>query len=163
MNHSMAGLPVHPPTPRVHASSCPSSQWCHPATSSSVVPFSSCPQSLPASGSFPLPVEKSPMGSYHTQNEIESPYIAYQVKYSVIPTTPTISPQTLLFSSALAIHIVFAILKVQTSCLYQGLCTCYFLPGTLPCQVSLQVNQSSLSQISSETLPSPRSCPLASN
>ena len=37
----------------VYSNSCPSSQWCHPATSSSVVPFSSCPQSLPASGSFP--------------------------------------------------------------------------------------------------------------
>ena len=34
--------------------SCPSSQWCHPAISSSVVPFSSCPQSFPASGSFPM-------------------------------------------------------------------------------------------------------------
>ena len=41
-------------TPRVHSNSCPSSQWCHPAISSSVVPFSSCPQSLPASGSFPV-------------------------------------------------------------------------------------------------------------
>ena len=39
-------------TPRVHPKSCPSSWWCHPAISSSVVPFSSCPQSLPASGSF---------------------------------------------------------------------------------------------------------------
>ena len=36
----------------VHSDSCPSSQWCHPAISSSVVPFSSCPQSLPASESF---------------------------------------------------------------------------------------------------------------
>ena len=35
------------PTPGVHSDSCPSSQWCHPAISSSVVPFSSCPQSLP--------------------------------------------------------------------------------------------------------------------
>ena len=41
-------------TPRVHPNSCPSSQWCHPAISSSVVPFSTCPQSLPASGSFPM-------------------------------------------------------------------------------------------------------------
>ena len=41
-------------TPGVHSNSCPSSQWCHPAISSSVVPFSSCPQSLPASGSFPM-------------------------------------------------------------------------------------------------------------
>ena len=42
------------PTPWVHSNSCPSSQWCHPAISSSVVPFSSCPQSLAASGSFPM-------------------------------------------------------------------------------------------------------------
>ena len=41
-------------TPRAYSNSCPSSQWCHPAISSSVVPFSSCPQSLPASGSFPM-------------------------------------------------------------------------------------------------------------
>ena len=41
-------------TPRVHSDSRPSSQRCHPAISSSVVPFSSCPQSLPASGSFPM-------------------------------------------------------------------------------------------------------------
>ena len=41
-------------TPRVHSDSRPSSQWCHPAISSSVVPFSSCPQYLPASESFPM-------------------------------------------------------------------------------------------------------------
>ena len=41
-------------TPGVHPNSCASSRWCHPANSSSVVPFSSCPQSLPASGSFPM-------------------------------------------------------------------------------------------------------------
>ena len=41
-------------TPGVHSDSRPSSQWCHPAISSSVVPFSSCPQSLSASGSFPM-------------------------------------------------------------------------------------------------------------
>ena len=39
--------PCPSPTPGVHSNSCPSSQWCHPAMSSSVVPFSSCPQSLP--------------------------------------------------------------------------------------------------------------------
>ena len=44
--------PCPSPTPRVHPNSCASSRWCHPAISSSVVPFSSCPQSLPASGSF---------------------------------------------------------------------------------------------------------------
>ena len=41
-------------TPRVHPNSCPLSQWCHPAISSSIVPFSSCPQSLPVSESFPI-------------------------------------------------------------------------------------------------------------
>ena len=39
---------------RVYSNPCPSSRWCHPAISSSAVPFSSCPQSLPASGSFPM-------------------------------------------------------------------------------------------------------------
>ena len=42
------------PTPRTCSDSCPSSQWCHPIISSSVVPFSSCLQSFPASGSFPM-------------------------------------------------------------------------------------------------------------
>ena len=42
------------PTPKVHSDSRPLSRWCHPASSSSVVPFSSCPQSLPASKSFPV-------------------------------------------------------------------------------------------------------------
>ena len=46
--------PCPSPTPGVHSNSRPSSQWCHPAISSSVVPFSSCPQSLPASESFPM-------------------------------------------------------------------------------------------------------------
>ena len=46
--------PCSSPTPRVHWDSHPSSQWCHPATLSSVVPFSSCPQSLPAAESFPM-------------------------------------------------------------------------------------------------------------
>ena len=46
--------PCPSPTTGVHSDSQPSSQWCHPAISSSVVPFSSCPQSLPASESFPM-------------------------------------------------------------------------------------------------------------
>ena len=45
--------PCPSPTPGVHSNSCLSSRWCHPAISSSVIPFS-CPQSLPASGSFPV-------------------------------------------------------------------------------------------------------------
>ena len=46
--------PCPSPTPGVHSNSHPSSQWCHPAISSSVVPFSSCPQFLPASESSPM-------------------------------------------------------------------------------------------------------------
>ena len=46
--------PCPSPTPGVHSDSCSSSRWCHPAISSSVVPFSSCPQSLPPSESFPI-------------------------------------------------------------------------------------------------------------
>ena len=51
--------PCPSPTPGVHSNSCPLSWWCHPAISSSIVPFSSCPQSLPASGSFPIWVNSS--------------------------------------------------------------------------------------------------------
>ena len=50
LQHTRLSCPS--PTPRAYSNSCPSCQWCHPAISSSVVPFS-CPQSLPASGSFP--------------------------------------------------------------------------------------------------------------
>ena len=46
--------PCPSPTPGVFPNSCPLSQWCHPAMSSSVAPFYSCPQSFPASGSFPM-------------------------------------------------------------------------------------------------------------
>ena len=60
MSHSLrpheslhARPPCPSPTPGVHSNSDPLSRWCHPAISSSVVPFSSCPQSLPASESFP--------------------------------------------------------------------------------------------------------------
>ena len=46
--------PCPSPTPGVYSNPCPSSRWCHPTISSSVIPFSSCPQSLPISGSFPI-------------------------------------------------------------------------------------------------------------
>ena len=49
-----ASLPCPSPTPRAYSNSCPLSWWCHPTISSSVVPFSSCLQSFPASGSFQM-------------------------------------------------------------------------------------------------------------
>ena len=48
------GLSCPSPSPRVYPNSCPLRRWCHPAISSSVVPFSSCLRSFPASGSFPV-------------------------------------------------------------------------------------------------------------
>ena len=50
----IAAPPCPSPSPGVHSNSCPWSRWCYPAISSSVVPFASCPQSLPASKSFPM-------------------------------------------------------------------------------------------------------------
>ena len=47
-------VPCSSPSPRVCSNSCPLSQWCHPTISSSVIPFFSCPQSFPASESFPM-------------------------------------------------------------------------------------------------------------
>ena len=52
LQHNRPPCPL--PTPGVHSNSNPSIQWCHPAISSSVIPFSSCPQSLLASGFFPM-------------------------------------------------------------------------------------------------------------
>ena len=46
--------PCPSPTPRVHPNPCPLTRWCHPTILSSIVPFSSCPQSFPASGSFQM-------------------------------------------------------------------------------------------------------------
>ena len=49
-----ARLPCPSPSPRTYSNSCALSQWCHPTISSSVIPFSCCLQSVPASGSFPV-------------------------------------------------------------------------------------------------------------
>ena len=54
MDCSMPGLPCPSPTPGAYSNSCPSSWWCHPTISSSVIPFSSCFQYFPASGSLPI-------------------------------------------------------------------------------------------------------------
>ena len=53
-NCSTPGFPCPSPSPGACSNSCPSNEWCHPTISSSVTPFSSCPQSFPASGSFPM-------------------------------------------------------------------------------------------------------------
>ena len=74
------------PSPGVHSNSCPSSRWCHPAISSSVVPFSSCPQSLPASESFPMnqlftwggqSTGVSALASFLPKNSLHYPFLNY--------------------------------------------------------------------------------------
>ena len=80
MKSQHARPPCPTPTPRVYPDSCPSSRYCHPAISSSVIPFSSCPQSLPASGSFPVSQLFARGGqnigvSWGTRYQIHSHYI----------------------------------------------------------------------------------------
>ena len=57
--------PCPSPAPGVHPNSCPSSRWSHPAISSSVIPFSSCPQSFPASNESALPISSSQESALH--------------------------------------------------------------------------------------------------
>ena len=73
--------PCSSPTPRVHPNPCPSSRWCHPAISSSVIPFSSCPQSFPALESFPM----SQLFTWGGQS------IGVSASTSVLPTCPITS------------------------------------------------------------------------
>ena len=64
MDCSLPGFPPCPsPSPRACSNSCPLSRWCHPTISSSVIPFSSCLQSFPASGSFLHSLDTSKSGS----------------------------------------------------------------------------------------------------
>ena len=86
--------PCPSPTPGVHWDSHPSSRWCHPAISSSVVPFSSCPQSLPASESFPM----SHLYAWGGQNTGVSALASFFPKksqgWSPLERTGWISPQS---------------------------------------------------------------------
>ena len=99
--------PCPSPTPGVHSDSCPSSQWCHPAISSSVVLFSSCPQSLPASESFPM----SQLFSWGGQSTGVSALASCPSTSGVCPSScplnrwchPTISSSVALFSFCLSI------------------------------------------------------------
>ena len=72
--------PCPSPTPRVHPNPCPSSRWCHPTISSSVVPFSSCPQSFSASGSFQIRCPKYWSFSISPSNEY-SGLISFRVDW----------------------------------------------------------------------------------
>ena len=80
--------PCPSPTPGVHSNSCPSSRWCHPAISSSVVPFSSCPQSLPASvfsNESPLHMRWPKYWSFTLLIFLSYPLIMPKVKFKIRP------------------------------------------------------------------------------
>ena len=77
--------PCPSPTPRVYSNPCLSGRWCHPTISSSVVPFFSCPQSIPASGSFPM----SQLISWGGQST------GVSASASVLPITQNWSPSLL--------------------------------------------------------------------
>ena len=76
LQHTRPPCPL--PAPRVYSDSCPLSLWCHPAISSSVVPFSSCPQSLPASESLPM----SQLSAWGAQSSGVSALVAFLAKKS---------------------------------------------------------------------------------
>ena len=80
--------PCPSPTPGVHSNSRPSSQWCHAAISSSVIPFSSCPQSFPASESFPM----SQLFAWGGQNTGGSALASFLPKYTQDRSRPWKSP-----------------------------------------------------------------------
>ena len=86
--------PCPSPTPRVDSNSCPSSQWCHPAISSSVVPFSSCPQSLPESRSCPMS-SPSPFCKQTSEFYLKIPQI-YPLSSFSIANTPVKANNTIL-------------------------------------------------------------------
>ena len=81
--------PCPSPTPGVYSNSCPSSRWCHPAISSSIVPFSSCPQSLPASESFHL-VLKIPLSYEQSQTSFLNEEIQYGDRSLAFPDTQAV-------------------------------------------------------------------------
>ena len=82
--------PCPSPTPGVHWDSRPSRQWCHPAISSSVIPFSSCPQSLPVSESFPMSqlfAWDAPNPSQHQSFPMSQLFAKYwSFSFSIIPS-----------------------------------------------------------------------------
>ena len=101
--------PCPSPTPWVHSNSCPLSQWCHPAISSSVVPFSSCPQSLPASEYFPV----SQLFAWGGQSiGILSGVISPLISSSISGTYPS-GEFPFQYPIVLPFHTVHGILKVR--------------------------------------------------
>ena len=105
--------PCPSPTPGVHSNSCPSSWWCHPAISASVIPFSSCPQSLPESESFP----RSQLFAWGGQSIGVSALASFLPKntqdWSLLECTGWISLQSKGLSRVSSLHEVAKVLEFQ--------------------------------------------------
>ena len=103
--------PCPSPTPGVHSDSRPSSPWCHPAISSSVIPFSSCPQSLPASESFPRSQRCSSVPAlsalFHALNLDWS-----SISHTVLSNHPTLTFSHRVQKSVLYICVSIAVLHI---------------------------------------------------
>ena len=80
LQHARPPCPL--PTPGVYSNSCPSSQWCHPIISASIISFSSCLQSFPASGSFQMPVLLNRWPEYWSFRFSISPFNEHSVLIS---------------------------------------------------------------------------------
>ena len=89
--------PCPSPTPGVQSNSRPSSQWCHPAISSSVVLFSSCPQSLPASEPFPMS-QLFAWGGQSTGVSALASFLPKNTYFNLIASLEVLSPSTVIFS-----------------------------------------------------------------
>ena len=145
--------PCPSPTPGAYSHSCPSSRWCHPAISSSVVPFSSCPQSLPASGSFPMSqlftwggqstgvLASASILPMSTQDWSPLDWISLQSKglsrvfyilygyYKIFAIFPVVYKTRSLFSISKSIHVaahgkIFILLMAEYSSLSTCVCIC---------------------------------------
>ena len=86
-----ARLPWPSPTPGACSNSCPLSRWCHPTISSSAVPFSSCPQSFPASGSFP----KSEVFAWGGQSIGASASVLFCIQFSSVQFSRSVMSNSL--------------------------------------------------------------------
>ena len=100
-HESQHARPPYPsPTPGVHSDSRPSSQWCHPAISSSVVPFSSCPQSLPAAESFPM--SQLFACAYLCEKKSQN-FVGWKLRHPPLPSLQTLKLWRIIVKS-LSIH-----------------------------------------------------------
>ena len=106
-------LPCPSLSPWVCSSSCPLSWWCHPTSSSSVIPFSTCPQSFPASGSFPMS-----QLSHQVAKVLELQHQPFQWIFGVVQLLSCVwlfvTPWTAACQASLSLTISWSLLKFMS-------------------------------------------------